>query len=342
MKDFSPLFKFRTEPTTEIVDLLSSVSLGTNGTIYKHLNTAERLNEIDNPLYLSLERRERVLGNITFCRRDKDWYIRYFAFEFGQQSSNVRKEINGKKNSLLKSELETFFQDALDGKQEEHINSFYAYIDPRNDRSLRMAEEFGFMKCSTIATQTFSRIYPSKSTNLVTLSWDDAQRLVKQEYGFHKYYHTELTSKGPIYGLMQGSKIVALAKVTAASWEIQRLPGKLGPLLLRVLPKIPLIRKLFNPKQHEFLVPEAVYVKGDDPALLNELFEGILAECTKNTIIWWVDLHDPTYRKIKNKMRWGLLHRILGVNNVNLMVRSNVLKDPNDQTPTYVIGLDFV
>ncbi len=108
MYKLHPLFKIRTEVTTGILDLLNRTVLGTNGAKYKHLDTSNRIYEADNPLFLSIERHEKTLGNVTFCRRGKHWYIRYFAFHSLAQAGGVKKS-EDKGNSFLKRELNQFF-----------------------------------------------------------------------------------------------------------------------------------------------------------------------------------------------------------------------------------------
>ena len=94
--------------TEEILDLLKETTLGTNGAIYRHLDTSTRVKEIDAPLFLTLERNGKVLGNVTFCQRGEHWYIRYFAFRTFLQSGKKSK-LNENGNSLLKKELNAFF-----------------------------------------------------------------------------------------------------------------------------------------------------------------------------------------------------------------------------------------
>jgi hypothetical protein len=71
----SSIFKIRKEATPALLELLNNTILGTNGAKYRHLDTTSRILEADNPLFLSLERRDKVIGNVTFCQRDNFCYI---------------------------------------------------------------------------------------------------------------------------------------------------------------------------------------------------------------------------------------------------------------------------
>lgn len=341
MFNLNPLFKLRESHTQGIVDLLEATTLGTNGAKYKHLDTAERINEADNPLFLSMERNDKVLGNITFCQRGRNWYIRYFAFQsFLQGSENKSNQQKG--NSRLKQELAKFFDAALN--QNDAIDSMYAYIDPKNDRSKWMSENFGFNKISELATQSFSRVNPTPSKRLVKIhDWNQIASIVQSFYGSNAYYFETHCSKPPFYALRNDAdEIIAFARTVNVHWEIVRMPGKFGGVLTRIIPYIPFLRKLIRPKNHEFLVPEIVWTKDNDSKLLSELFEGMLADQNLNLILWWTDTRSPLYKNVKSNVKWGLLHKIIGVAPVDVVqLRSKSYNNPSTE-PIFVTAYDMV
>lgn len=332
-----PIFKLREQVTEGIIQLLESVTLGTDGAHYRHLDTRERVHEADNPLFLSMERNEKVLGNITFCRRKNNWYIRYFAFSAGMQAGGKQK--SNAKEGLLRRELEQFFQQVM---EIEGVDKFYAYIDPRNVKSLWMSENFGFSTVGKVATQTFSRTKWSKTTRVSTED-GSLPNEVSRCFKDRPFYFDDQLNKLPYYSIRDDNgELLAFAKGYIADWEISRLPGKWGGVLTKLIPYVPFVRKVIRPKSHSFLVPEAVYIKNDSPALLNELFEGMLSIEKKNLLIWWVDEKDPLYSRTKNDIRWGLLNKMVGTNHADIVVRS---KDGNDQEftePIYASGFDFI
>ncbi|PHR20332.1 MAG: hypothetical protein COA38_19580 [Fluviicola sp.] len=331
-----PIFKFRTKATEEIISLLESVTLGTDGAHYRHLDTRERILEADNPLFLSMERHTKVLGNITFCQREKNWYIRYFAFDSSMQSLGTKKS---KSEGLLKKELNGFFDEQLKSGE---VESFYAYIDPRNVKSLWMSENFGFETIGEIATQTYSSVRKPKSGRVIV---DSNPKEIPAEVQAHfqsqRFFFNEQLIKGKHFSIRDNNgDLIAFAKTTSAHWEIKRLPGKFGGTLVKVLPYIPLLNRLIKPKNHSFLVPEAVFIKNNDPQLLTELFDGILAHMNERVIIWWVDEQDELYTSIQSKINWGLLNKIIGVNQVNLVERS--LTKRTTENTNYTSGFDFI
>lgn len=339
-------FELREEHTPELLELLQSVSLGTNGTIYRHLNTAERLQQIDSPIHLCFKRREKLLGNVTFCRRDEDWYVRYFAFDSIFQGKGG-KSGSLSSNSILKKELNLFFDDVLVGKYADYNRGtiptgFYAYVDPRNTKSLNLVKQFRFEHDRTILTQSFSRHGLKLNPTLCNLTWEEIAEQVQESFGKYSYFHPETTRSGPIFGLKKEGKLVAYAKITLAEWEFERLPGKYGKFLFKALPFLPVLRKLLQVKNHKFIVPEAVWVKDNNPQLLVEFFKALLAHHKRHVIMWWVDAENELYTQTKNQVSWGLLNSLLGVHEVYLMSRKRTAKSSKNEAPAYICGIDFV
>lgn len=340
----SSIFKLRQEVTPALLELLNNTTLGTNGAKYRHLDTTSRILKADNPLFLSIERNEKVIGNATFCQRDKFWYIRYFAFHSFAQAGNKKKK-NDRSNSFLKRELNQFFDEVFEGKYSDvPIESMYAYIDPRNDRSKWMSKNFGFNVISQLATQSFSRFYPKFSTRLeIITDWELLKPLVEKEFSEHAYFFTTHAQKSPFYVLKDNAgAILAFTRVTKVNWEIVRLPGKFGGLLTKIIPFIPFLNKLIKPKKHTFLVPEIVVVKDNNTALLNELFSGILAVEKLNLLLWWIDKQDPLYISIKDKIKWGFFNKLIGVNPVDVVERRNPTSKAISKGPVFVTAFDMV
>lgn len=339
----SSIWQLETNPTKEIIDLLESVTLGTNGAKYRHLDTSERIHLADHPLFLTLQRNGRVMGNITFCRREKNWYIRYFAFSKALQGGGKTRTKG--KSGFLKKEIESFFEGVLSGKMGEPVDRFYAYVDPKNLKSLWMTEQFGFHPIARIATQTYSRLRPKPSQKIEKSSDPEIIRsFLKQEFSDEAFFFSQQSERPPFYCLRddETGEILAVAKITIANWQIERLPGTFGGFWTRVLPYLPIFRQLIHPKKYSFVVPEAVVVKENNVELLEEFFDGILAAENKKVVVWWVDEKQHLYREIKQKMKWGLLHRLLGVNYAEVVVREGKSATPISREAVFTSGFDFV
>lgn len=341
---FNSLFKIREEVTEEILELLNETTLGTNGAMYRHLDTSTRIKEIDTPLFLTMERNGKVLGNVTFCQRGEHWYIRYFAFRSFLQRGKKSK-LNDKGNSILKQELTKFFDQVFEGSSERKpIQSMYAYIDPNNDRSKWMSQNFGFKTIAQLSTQTFSRISPKKSNRIVELNnWEEVKSIVEENFSDYQYYFDVHCSKPPYFGIKdEKGELLAFARFTTVNWEIVRMPGIMGGILTKLIPFIPFLNRIIRPKNHQFLVPEIVWCKNKDEKLLNELFEGVLALKNQHLILWWVDQKDSFYRAIQSKIKWGILHKLIGTTPVDVVQRTQSTAANESTTPVFVNAIDMV
>ncbi len=328
-------FHFNRSFDPALVYLLKHTTLGTNGAKYRHLDIEERTQLADNPMSFSLKRNETLLANITFCNREHGLYLRYFAFDKRFQGAGEKK--SNARNSSLKVKIEEVFKD-LESKEKKCL---YAYIDPKNTRSKWMSEQFGFQSQGIIATQSFSRFYPKKSVRLAEISdFNQISELVRKQYENHQFYFEAQSSKPNFLAITNDyGEITALARFTKVHWEINRLPGKWGGVVTKILPFVPFINKLIHPKSHQFIVPEIVCIPSNKSEHLEELFTSALAYFNVNSLLWWVDEKDSVYKEFRSKVKWGFLDKMLGVSPVDIVVRG-ALKESD--SPFFVCAFDMI
>lgn len=341
----SARFTIRDKATPALLDLLTQTTLGTNGARYRHLDTRTRIQEADNPLFLSVERDGKVQGNVTFCKRGKRWYVRYFAFS-GQKQASANGQNTEKGNSLLKQNIADFYQEVFEGKYGDAPEAFYAFIDPRNERSKWMAERFGFRTEAHLMTQSFSRTKPCSNAAVRMITDQALIDSCLSDIREHHAYYADAQAKRPVfYGMFdEKNELIAFAKITKANWVIERLPGDMGGLLTKIIPFVPGMRRIVKPSQHSFIVPESVWVKNHDPRTLSAFFEGMLASEKLTMLLWWVDKREPLWRDTKNDIKWGLLHQLTTPNPVDVVVlRKNCWElDELKTKPIFVAGWDMV
>lgn len=340
-------FSVRTIPTPQTLELLESVTLGSKGARYRHLDTRERIKQLYKPVFLNLERNNRTLANITFCRREIGWYMRYFAFQTAFQTTT--KNTTNTKEGILKKQLNSFFDDLLNGQHNNTTNLLYAYIDPKNRRSLLMSHNFGFTTRAKIATQTYSRVRPKEQKQVRKITKEQLQEvyvIVEKCYGNNQLYFTEHTfNDQPFYGYYDlNGNLLAFVKVHKAKWSIERLPGKRGNILTSIIPFIPRLRNIIKPKRHIFSAIEAVWVSDScNPSqVIDDLFEGVLFEEQTNSIIWWVDVKSEIYKTLSESVNWGLMHKLNGVSMVDLVIREQKNNGSLNNEPFYTTAFDFI
>lgn len=320
----------------DLIRLFENTVLGTNGAKYKHLDVAQSVAHTDHPLSFSLRRREQLIANITFCKRPFGLYLRYFAFDKRFQSKG-KARMNTK--SQIKQEIETVFQE-ITTQFPGAYNYCYAYIDAKNVRSKWMSETFGFRTKAYLATQSFSRIWPKANSTLKEEGMSpELFETIENNYGHYTAYFTHFLEKGTVYSIFDpNGKRLAFAQFHKVRWEIQRLPGKLGGLQVQLLPYIPFINKLIQPKEHTFLVPEVVCNPSGNITDVQRLFEAVLAKEQLHSLLWWNDTRDRLYQKAQKTFSWGLLHKIIGVANVDVVIRG----DFEPKEPIFIAAFDMV
>lgn len=320
----------------DLIRLFENTVLGTNGAKYKHLDVAQSVAHTDHPLSFSLRRREQLIANITFCKRPFGLYLRYFAFDKRFQSKG-KARMNPK--SQIKQEIETVFQQ-ITAQYPGADNYCYAYIDAKNVRSKWMSETFGFQTKAYLATQSFSRIWPKANSTLKEERMNaELFDTIEKNYGHYTAYFTHFLEKGTVYSIFDSNgKRLAFAQFHKVRWEIQRLPGKLGGLQVKLLPYIPFINKLIQPKEHTFLVPEVVCNPSGNIADVQRLFEAVLAKEQLHSLLWWNDTRDGLYQKAQETFSWGPLHQMIGVAMVDVVVRG----DFQPKEPIFIAAFDMV
>lgn len=329
-------FELSKEISPDLVQLFERTVLGTNGAKYKHLDVAQSVAHTDHPLSFSLRRREQLIANITFCQRPFGLYLRYFSFDSKFQSKG-KARMNPK--SVLKVQIEEVFQD-LEKNHGGTENYCYAYIDTKNVRSKWMSETFGFKTKAKLATQSYSRVFP-KANPQVQIEKITAEhlQLIQQTYQHYTAYFTFFFEQGEIACLRdRNGKLLAMAKFHKVRWEIQRLPGKFGGAQVKLLPFIPFLNRIIQPKEHTFLVPEVVCNPSGNIADVDGLFEGMLAKEQLHSMLWWNDTRDPLYQKMQQQTKWGLLHQLIGVAEVDVVFRGAF--EPKE--PVFIAAFDMV
>ena len=320
----------------DLIHLFEQTVLGTNGAKYKHLDVAQSVAHTDHPLSFSLRRREQLIANITFCKRPFGLYLRYFAFDKRFQSKG-KARVNPK--SQIKQEIENVFKD-ITARYPGSQAYCYAYIDAKNVRSKWMSETFGFQTKAYLATQTFSRVFPKADANVREEKISDQLfQIIESNYSHYSAYFTHFFEKGTVHSIFdQNGKRLAFAQFHKVRWQIQRLPGKLGGLQVKLLPYIPFLNKLIQAKEHTFLVPDIVCNPSGDIKDVERLFAAVLAKEKLHSMLWWNDTRDPVYQKAQQHFNWGLLHHIIGVAMVDVVVRGSYAP----KEPVFIAAFDMV
>ncbi|HSH67570.1 MAG TPA: GNAT family N-acetyltransferase [Bacteroidia bacterium] len=298
------------KPNANAIELLHTTLWGTNGPIFEHLDTHERIIHISGSLAFSLEKNGKTISTCTVLERNitvegkeyKTWYGRYFA---------VDKDYQGKMfGNILLKEMKNYLQ-----KISNLPTIFYAYVDQANPRSRKLLLHTGFKVIRRFETSVFSRMYPKHDPRVSKISKpEDIETilsLLKKQNENNTFLNFDnLFFQHNYFILKEGNEIVSGIQASITKWKIQKLPGFSGKVIIKILPYIPFISRLFNPKDFRFAAFEGIYCKKGHEKDLFKLMESACAQLELFIGMIWLDPEMELSKRIKNAGDWGLMNRM--------------------------------
>ena len=268
------------------------------------------------------------------------FYVRYFTFlnEFRSSHDQSRR---GKK-SKVRDEVAMLMDGHGLVEQEDLL--LYAYVDPENTRSERLIKEFGFTNVGTFRTIPFSRFSPNDDLRVEKLDKEQIAHFIRKLNDFYKSYQLvcfdNLNSSSNYFVVRVNGEVVCGVQAIPDQWEILSLPGISGQLMMHLIPKLPGLKRLFNPK-YNFVFLEAIYCTPGHEDLLAILLESVLARHGAYSGIICLDPSSELYKSLK-KVPLGITHKIMGEKEIEIIVKSNVKNITKSDLPFFVSGYDVL
>ena len=296
------------ELSDEIVRFLEQTAFGTKDNLYRHYYIREFVAHTPRTeFFLLRDDNMELMGIVAFCHRGFVWtppyegaYIRYYASS---------KKIRGRK--LIGRFSKEFFKWVRE-RQTTPI-AFFGSIEGRNKASRAVADHIGFEPLAPFKTMGFSRFFPGMKGDVSPVTaeeWKELLPKLDQLYAGYAFWgHDYLNIDNNYYVLKKDGKIVCGAQLHPAHWVVENMPGFIGKYVLPVLPYVPGIRNIFNPRAFHFLNFEGIYFeKGYEGELVN-LFESLLHIKKYHSAVMWFDERDPLYQFLNRQNKLGLLSR---------------------------------
>lgn len=351
-------FSIFNQPFPELLQLLRNNVIGTPGQsmLYQHLEVDKKARYIPDPYFVNLKKGNTILGTCCFCSRDtinagrisNSYYLRYFTFKASYRSSH---KIDSKKRAdggLLRKEVRRLLDG--EGLGSRSVNNFfhYAYVDPRNSRSLALCNEFGFKPVRTFSTVIFNRLFPKSFAEVEILEAKDIPLMQKNLQEFYKTYtmlsFENLFNRGSYLVIRdKGKNIVAGLQVNPDSWNVREMPGISGKIILNLFSVVPLLNRLIN-KKYKFITVEGVFVLPGFEKELEKILETALAIFECNSAMLWLDKHSDLYDMVQ-KLDLGLVDTLNKEVVANVICKFvNMSKEEQDtfvNNPAYISGTDL-
>lgn len=323
------------EPSKDVKGLLADTVLGTPGKLrYRHTSFNTKLPFLGQIYFLVLRKSDKLLGCIAFSKREtflkgspvNSWYIRYFSIRaplraksHNQKKRNKHEKERPQRDNLLKLTAQKFFDDPtlLDQKlgNDPGGDIVYAYVEKENVRSWNFTDLIGFETVGKIHTSFFSRFNPKKDPHVHTSCENDKKAILSQLREFYQD-HTFYTEHNIFFGnnylvWKENDEIVAGCQANPEVWKLVEYPGLLNKFFLKVLVRLPIMSKRFDPGYLKFMAMEGIwYRKGYEKCLL-PLFESACARHDLYLGIIWLDSKSHLYRTIRNIRQLGIIDKFL-------------------------------
>lgn len=352
----------------DILYLLNHTVIGSEGGMrYSLRNIEPRIEGYGDKIrFVSLYKKKLLVGCIGICYRLTGVgrlkaycsFMRYLAF---QSSYQTGMRADGEKRLRDKAEKDgSFKQKILDlfskphilninevGEKDKHI--MYAFVEGTNERSKNLISQAGYELARSFQTVAFSRFSPERHPAVTLLSEEEKPvmtELLTDYYRNYTLFTTEFAFyNNKYYVLKEDGEIKAGVCVIPSEYRVYNIPGVWGWVIMKVLPHVPVYKKLFNPDKFQFLVFEAIYCKEGEEKKLESLFESVCAIEGYNTALTWVDDRSQLFEMLKTKVDTGALGRMLNAKPGLICYRfinfNDEDKDIFYETPAYISAYDF-
>ncbi len=330
----------------EAMEFLDKIAWGNEGAVYEHKNTEEHIRLLHRPTLIAIRQENKIQCTAVFCNTPVTagtallncYYIRYFAASNEIKGKGVVKKYGVKVMELVR-----------DREKEKTI--FFACVEKGNKASYRTVEKAGYENIGTIKTNGFSRFFPRANKHIEQVTTGAVRHevlslLKKQFEDYALVQFTSIFRADKYFIIRENGQIVAGCQYHRVHWVVNQMAGLMGKIILNVVPMIPVMNKLFNPRRFEFLAFEGIYVKPGYENRLMDLFEGLLAKEKLKSAMYWLGESCPLRKRILEKGKPGLIHSFIKHSDVFIMASFHDLSDAESidikSRPLFASAFDYI
>ena len=191
----------------------------------------------------------------------------------------------------------------------------YAYVEKENARSWDFTELIGFETVGRIHTSFFSRFRPKKDPHVHTPDKPEHESILTHLREFNKE-HTFYTEQNIFFNdnyliWREDGEIVAGCQANPEVWKLMEYPGFLNKLFLKVLIRLPILSRRFDPGYLKFIALEGIWHKEGYENCLLRLFESACAHHDLYLAIIWLDSKSPLFTTIRHLGQLGIIDKFL-------------------------------
>jgi hypothetical protein len=299
-------FEASAEMPADFVPLVESALWGTQGALYRVRNYQKTVESLPSRLHLLL----RKSGTLIASR-----------IAIAKSLPNATGSTNAFYHSLFcvhRPEMGKGYGKLLARYTLEHLEMLlkangliYAYIEEGNIRSARIAASLGYQTFGHFYAHAISRLSPKFSARVGRPDgWEQhiVRKLLPERYIGHALTDFYLSfNAGEYWALYEESNPIAGVQVSPQLWQIEKTPGTTATIALNVLPRVPLLRSLFNPRAWHFLKIGNIYFQQGRPKAFFELLEHVMYRYQTKTAVMYIDERSPVYQELRTSEHFGIL-----------------------------------
>lgn len=354
------------EADEELLTHLKSAVLGTPGrTRYRLTRIENKLAHMKEIYFMILRMRSQLVGSIGFNKRSifygekeyQSWYIRYFYIFAPFRSREQKKEKfrdPSKGTSMIRDAVLPYMKEPALLIPEEYDPSIkslvYGYIESYNFRSLNMSGQSDAETVRKFTTLVFSRFRLKTVVEVRRLEENeigDFKSRLRDFYRDYTFYTDEnMFFNGNYFVYERDGEILAGVQVHPETWKIIDMPGRTNKLLIRIFPKLPYVRNIFNPDEFRFLAMEGIYYTEGNENLLQPLIESVCKHFKTHFALVWADVDSELMRVLNEHIDFGTIGRSFDRLGVDIRVTFNNFTEEEKmeffQKPSYISAFDSV
>lgn len=304
--------------TLEMVSFLEGTVWGTSGVLYVKQNLASTLRRLPSPIYFSLRENGRLAALGVCLKKTIQVGTRTYAAIY---PAALAVDPNRRGQGYGRLMVETTRPYLL--QKLGPLGLFYGFVETGNTRSLSLFSQVS-QTLGLFYTQIFCRFFPRDHQRVSPAREQEREDLLA---GLHDLYadHALLDFSHSFrpdqyFVLRDQGEVVAGVQAEVWQWSLRRLPGPLGFLLVRVLPRFPFLRRWFNAEQLRFLKLGNLYARVGREAEVFTLVEALLARHRVHFALAYQDRRSPVYQRLARAGDFGFLQD-------NLELKAHVMAD---------------
>jgi hypothetical protein len=352
------------EPNDEIRKHLSEMVLGTPGKLqYRFLEVNKKLSWLKDCKFLILKKYGRVIGSVCLIRRESPvliknypfWYIRYFFIRAPLKPKSYKlkekkRDTTDQLNFIWKSVAKYFEQPEIlvNNSDLSYQSLLYSYVQKSNVRAINLNNAIGIIPVKKLKTYFYSRIRPVKNPCVRQIVEEEKRHIIDLLREFYRdyvmYSEQNLFFNGNYYVYVKDNEIVAGMQANPEAWEFLNKPGLIGFILIKVLPRIPIISKYWKPKNFRFSAIEGLFCRDGHEDKLFDLMESVCSIHKTYFIFYWVDPTSSIYKVLSKSGSQGFLSRFLPSEEIDICTKFINWKEEeiNDfiRKPAYISCFD--